>query len=94
MSDERTSEPLTDESFVHNERLRAYIEKAQNARMQPAPRHDVLEEEAFAASRRFLQTMLRRRTIRTYSDKPVPWELVENAVRVAGRAPSGANQQP
>lgn len=38
--------------------------------------------------------MLRRRTIRAYSDKPVPWELVENAVRVAGRAPSGANQQP
>jgi iodotyrosine deiodinase len=24
----------------------------------------------------------------------VPWELVENALRVAGSAPSGANQQP
>lgn len=62
--------------------------------MQPVPRHGISEEEAFEASRRFVQTMLRRRTIRKYSDKPVPWKLVENAVRVAGRVPSGANQQP
>src|SRR4051794_41981722 len=38
--------------------------------------------------------MLRRRSVRHFSSQPVPWELVENALRTAGPAPSGANQQP
>jgi iodotyrosine deiodinase len=42
----------------------------------------------------FLAKMRKRRTVRDYSDKPVPRELIETAVRVAGTAPSGANQQP
>ena len=35
-----------------------------------------------------------RRTVRQFSSEPVPLELIETAIRVAGRAPSGANQQP
>ena len=42
----------------------------------------------------FSQAMRTRRTVRMFSPAPVPYELVENAVRVAGSAPSGANQQP
>jgi iodotyrosine deiodinase len=38
--------------------------------------------------------MLTRRSIRDFSPEPVPMELVEDALRVAGSAPSGANQQP
>jgi nitroreductase len=38
--------------------------------------------------------MKRRRTVRDYSREPVPFELIENAVRAAALAPSGANQQP
>ena len=38
--------------------------------------------------------MEQRRTIREYSDEPVPFELIENAIRAASLAPSGANQQP
>jgi len=41
-----------------------------------------------------LEEMLTRRSIRHFSGKPVAMELVENALRVAGSAPSGANQQP
>ncbi|MBA2288078.1 MAG: nitroreductase family protein [Ktedonobacteraceae bacterium] len=52
------------------------------------------EDEQLAASRRFLATMAKRRTIRDYSDEPVPYELIENAIRAASLAPSGANQQP
>jgi Nitroreductase family len=51
-------------------------------------------EEALARSRGFLETMRMRRSVRHFSDEPVPAELVENALRVAGSAPSGANQQP
>ena len=32
--------------------------------------------------------------VRDYSDRPVPREIIENALRTAALAPSGANQQP
>ncbi len=45
-------------------------------------------------SRAFLERMRERRSVRLFSSDPVPRELVENAIRVAGTAPSGAHQQP
>ena len=36
----------------------------------------------------------RRRTVRDFSDEPVPRDLIETCLRAAGCAPSGANQQP
>lgn len=42
----------------------------------------------------FLSRMGSRRTVRQFSADPVPFELIEKAVRVAATAPSGANQQP
>lgn len=36
----------------------------------------------------------RRRSIRHFSDKSVPREAIETAIRIAGTAPSGANRQP
>jgi iodotyrosine deiodinase len=52
------------------------------------------EDEAQARSEAFLEVMRLRRSVRHFSPEPVPRELVENAIRVAGTAPSGANQQP
>lgn len=51
-------------------------------------------EEQLARSREFLERMASRRTVRFFSDEAVPFELIENAIRVAATAPSGANQQP
>jgi nitroreductase len=51
-------------------------------------------DEALRRSRAFLELMQTRRSVRQFSDDPVPWELIENALRTAGTAPSGANQQP
>ena len=45
-------------------------------------------------SAEFARRMLRRRSVRHFSREPVPIELIERAIRVAGSAPSGANQQP
>jgi nitroreductase len=36
----------------------------------------------------------RRRTVRQVADRPVPREVIEECVRAAGTAPSGANMQP
>ena len=51
-------------------------------------------EERLGASRAFSRTMSRRRTIRHFAPDPIPRELIDNAIRAAASAPSGANQQP
>ena len=42
----------------------------------------------------FFRLLERRRTVRDYSDREVPFELIRTAIRTAGTAPSGANMQP
>jgi len=42
----------------------------------------------------FREQMLRRRTVRYFSDREVPREVIEDCLLVAGSAPSGANLQP
>lgn len=52
------------------------------------------EKEMISRSSKFFDMMKSRRTIRDFSSKPVPKAVIENAIRTAGRAPSGANKQP
>lgn len=42
----------------------------------------------------FYQMIKRRRTVRDFSSEPVPRSVIENALKAAGTAPSGANKQP
>ncbi len=42
----------------------------------------------------FRAHMQRRRTVRHFSDKPVPREIIEECLVTAGTAPNGANLQP
>ncbi|MCB0208886.1 MAG: nitroreductase family protein [Anaerolineae bacterium] len=42
----------------------------------------------------FYADVKRRRTVRDFSSRPVPRDVIENCLRAAGTAPSGANQQP
>jgi nitroreductase len=51
-------------------------------------------EEMLARASDFADEMQRRRTVRDFSDRPVPRALIEGCLRAAGSAPSGANQQP
>ncbi len=51
-------------------------------------------EEMIAISESFLRDVRRRRSVRAFSDRPIPEDVVKNAVLAAGRAPSGANLQP
>ncbi|WP_226703648.1 nitroreductase family protein [Microbulbifer elongatus] len=45
-------------------------------------------------ARSFYHWMRQRRSVRDFSSKPVPREVIEQAVLTAGSAPSGANMQP
>ncbi len=51
---------------------------------------DDMRREAAA----FLATMRRRRTVREFSDRSVPRDVIEQCLLAAGTAPSGANRQP
>jgi nitroreductase len=42
----------------------------------------------------FAEEMQRRRTVRHFSDRAVPREVIEDCLRTSGTAPSGANRQP
>ncbi len=42
----------------------------------------------------FYENMNRRRTVREFSDRPIPQGIIEQALLTAGTAPSGANLQP
>lgn len=42
----------------------------------------------------FYNEIKRRRTVRKFSDRQVPIEVVKNAIKAAGTAPNGANLQP
>jgi nitroreductase len=42
----------------------------------------------------FFENLSTRRTIRNFSDKPVDREVIENCIKTACTAPSGANMQP
>jgi len=52
------------------------------------------EEETRTRAHDFLRLMDRRRSVRQFSDAPVPLEVIENIVRTASTAPSGAHKQP
>ena len=51
-------------------------------------------DEMRARLREFYEDVARRRTVREFSDRPVPRDLIETALQAAGTAPSGANLQP
>lgn len=61
----------------------------------PLPdRRDLSDEDALAEARAFLGLMRQRHTVRDYSTRPVPEQVIAHCIAVAGTAPSGANQQP
>tara|TARA_B100002003_G_scaffold235241_1_gene249996 strand:- start:801 stop:1454 length:654 start_codon:yes stop_codon:yes gene_type:complete len=52
------------------------------------------EADMITRSQSFLADILQRRTVRDFSDKPVPVDIITDAVKTASSAPSGANKQP
>ncbi|MCH2057077.1 MAG: nitroreductase family protein [Thalassotalea sp.] len=61
------------------------------------PLDDFIEyppSEMLARSESFYQDIKRRHSIRKFSDRPVDKSIIENCIKAAGTAPSGANHQP
>ena len=52
------------------------------------------EGEMLRRAEAFYHLMQQRRSVRAFSDRPVPRRLIELAIRTSGTAPSGAHRQP
>jgi iodotyrosine deiodinase len=51
-------------------------------------------EQMLERTRHFYELMKLRRSVRQFSNRPVPVEIIENCIKTANTAPSGANMQP
>lgn len=55
---------------------------------------EISAEDMLKRSTAFYDWMNQRRTVRDFSNTPIPKEVVENILRTASTAPSGAHKQP
>ena len=55
---------------------------------------DLTDEERIARARAAYERLKTRHTCRSFTDAPVPREIIEAAIQAAGTAPNGANHQP
>ena len=56
--------------------------------------NDQSNEDMIQNSIEFLKMIRSRRTVREFSDKIVPMDVIKNIIKAASSAPSGANKQP
>jgi nitroreductase len=64
------------------------------ARYEPLEYQELPEEEMRQRAAAFHDQLRRRRTVRDYSSRPVSDDIIDECLRAAGTAPSGANLQP
>lgn len=65
-----------------------------DARFVPLEWSTTTDAELRRRAREFRLAASRRRTVRQFSDRPVPRDVIEECILSAGTAPSGANRQP
>ena len=63
-------------------------------KFEPLKFQEKSPDEMIALSESFYLDMKRRRSVREFSDRSIPYEVIKNALLAAGTAPNGANMQP
>tara|TARA_B100000780_G_scaffold277402_1_gene248032 strand:- start:446 stop:667 length:222 start_codon:yes stop_codon:yes gene_type:complete len=58
------------------------------------PRAVMTDKQMCQAALVYFKTMQQCRMVRDFTDQEVPTEVIQDCVRTAGSAPSGANHQP
>lgn len=61
---------------------------------RPLDFNELAEPVMLENSRQIVEQLARRRTVRDFSDRGVDPEIIDNAIKAAATAPSGANKQP
>ena len=60
----------------------------------PYVQDSISDEEMIERSKLFYEKIDKRRSVRDFSDQPVPKEVMENIIMAASTAPSGAHKEP
>ena len=60
--------------------------------LPPLPKYS--DDQRIQRARDVYESLRRRRTVREFSNRPIPRQVIEHCVMAAGTAPSGANMQP
>ena len=61
---------------------------------EPLQHETVGEPDMHRRATEFHRSIAKRRTVRDFSSRDVPQQVIESAIAAAGTAPSGANMQP
>ncbi|XP_068199324.1 iodotyrosine deiodinase [Antennarius striatus] len=88
--DDPETSPGVDEDCDYTDSIEDEEDHPQVPYSQPCYPEDVMLKR----SRDFYTLLNQRRTIRFISSKPVPREIIDNIIRTAGTAPSGAHTEP
>ena len=70
------------------------MDHTEKYRFEPLKFDERPPEEMVERAQSFYELMNLRRTVRHFSDRPIPREVMEAAILTAGTAPSGAHKQP
>lgn len=73
---------MTDKKYIDNYPYLAYSKP------------NISDQEMTNRAKTFYDKMNQRRSVREFSDKSIPLEVVENIIKTASTAPSGAHKQP
>ena len=65
-----------------------------NAPFRPLNFERLSEDEMRARARAFQEVAARRRSVRAFSPDPIPMDVLDECIRTAGTAPSGAHKEP
>ena len=60
----------------------------------PYKRKEITPQEQLAKSEEYFNWLDQRRTVRDFSDEPIDIKVIENIIKAASTAPSGAHKQP
>lgn len=74
--------------------LISWFYMSEKTKFIPFKKEIISENEMIEKSKEFYKKMNHRRSIRFFSSKTFPKEIIENIILTAGTAPSGANKQP
>ncbi|NP_001124546.1 iodotyrosine deiodinase 1 [Pongo abelii] len=89
-------EDLKDSSDLHQaeEDADEWQESEENVEHIPFSHTHYPEKEMVKRSREFYELLNKRRSVRFISNEQVPMEVIDNVIRTAGTAPSGAHTEP
>lgn len=79
---------------MNNQKSSAPMDEIRTAKFIPLHFTPLESKESLSRADQFYEYMNQRRSVRHFSDRPVPRKIIEYLIQTASTAPSGAHKQP